>query len=454
MKSANKFLKIWAIALPIVIQGIVFQLQSLTDKAFLGNLGTKYISALGAAQFPYNTTMDAVVALGTGLVIYIAQFVGANKKDKINDYVLSSVFYGSFISTALFLTWLFFAEPILGLLNVDAGILGESARYIKICSGSLLLLGIDSALQSRLQGIGSTKPIMICGVMKVILNILFSYILIFGVFGLPAMNIIGAAIGTLAANLISSLTLIFYCLVVKRKEYHLLKNMSACFKFSFYKAVVKIGIPTALEYFLWNASNLVLIAFLNSLSFKATAVYTLTFGIECVIFAMFNGVGKSAMTLIGQDVGAKNYKSAGSYMKIGILINTFLVILSIAAFTFTGNGILGIFTTDRSLIELTLPFLAFTAVIMFPKSMNVIIGNSIRAYGNTKWMLYSQMIGSVFVVTCSFFLVKVADLGIMAIYITLFADETLRASINGLYYKKKYSLHAKHPAKSQLSDVL
>lgn len=454
MKSSNKFLKICAIALPIVIQGIVFQLQSLTDKAFLGNLGTKYISALGAAQFPYNTTMDAVVALSTGLVIFTAQLVGANKKDKINDYVLSSIFYGSFISTALFLIWLFFAEPILGLLNVDAAILSESASYIKICSGSLMLLGIDSALQARLQGTGNTKPIMICSVMKVLLNIILSYILIFGVFGLPAMNIIGAAIGTLAANLISSLTFMFYCLVCKRKEYHLLKDLSACLKFSFYKAVVKIGIPTALEYFLWNASNLVLIAFLNGLSFKATAVYTLTFGIECVIFAMFNGVGKSAMTLIGQDIGAQNYKSASSYMRIGILVNTFLVVVSIAAFTFARSGILGIFTADRSLIELTLPFLIFTAVIMFPKSMNVIIGNGIRAYGNTKWMLYSQMIGSVFVVTCSFLLVKVAGLGINAIYITLFADETLRASINGLYYRKKYSLNAKHSTKSQLSEIL
>lgn len=454
MKSTNKFIKIWTIALPMVVQGIVFELQSLTDKAFLGNLGTKYISALGAAQFPYNTTMESVLALSTGLVIFTAQFVGAKKEDRINHYVLSSVFYGSFISLALFLMWVLFAEPILQLLNVDAGIMSESVQYIKICSGSFLLLGIDIALQSMLQGLGNTKPIMVCGVMKVVLNIVISYILIFGVFGIPAMNIKGAAIGTLAANIISSLSIMFYCLIYKRKEYHLLNNLYMCLKFKFYKEVIKIGVPTALEYFLWNGSNLVLIAFLNSLNYKATAVYTLTFGIENVIFAIYNGVGKSAMTLIGQDIGAANYKSADSYMKIGILINTSLVIVSLLAFTFVGTGILGIFTFDKDLISLTIPYLIFTAVIMSPKSMNIIFGNGIRAYGNTKWMLYSQIFGSIFVISCSFVLVKVLNLGITAIYITLFADETLRALINGFYYKSKYSLNAKHPAKRQLEQIL
>lgn len=452
LKLKERFLKIGAVALPIIIQGIVFQIQSLTDKAFLGNVAAKYISALGAAQFPYSTTMDSVVALSTGLIIYTAQLYGAHKQEKINAYVKSSMFYGTCISAALFMAWYFFAESILRLLCVDESILAESACYIRICSGALLFLGIDSALQGMLQGMGNTKPIMAAGIMKVILNIVISYILIFGYFGLPAMHIKGAAIGTLMANVTSSLVLIYYCLLSKKKMMDLIGSVHAYFKLGYYKAVVSVGLPTALEYFLWNASNLVLIAFLNSFSYEATAIYTLTFGIEVVIYAVFNGTAKAAMTLMGQDIGASDYKGADDCMKISVLVNLGIVLGAGILLGIFKADLLGLFTKDSALVQKTGPFLMFTALIMFPKSINVIIGNGIRAYGDTKWMLCSQIFGSIFVVVFSLILVKGMNMKITAIYLTLFADELMRAVINGIYYRWHYGDKAKYTVHSKLQN--
>ena len=126
-------------------------------------------------------------------------------------------------------------------------------------------------------------------------------------------------------------------------------------------------------------------------------------------------------------------------MKIGIILNTALVALTGIAFTLLGKRILHIFTKDTALIEQAAFYLIMTAVIMLPKSLNVILGNSIRAYGDTKWMFYSQILGSIFVITCSVILVKGCQLGVLAIYITLFSDECIRAILNGLYYKMKYA---------------
>ena len=85
---------------------------------------------------------------------------------------------------------------------------------------------------------------------------------------------------------------------------------------------------------------------------------------------------------------------------------------------------------------------------------HIIIGNGIRGSGDTKWMLYSQIIGSILVVSCSFVLVKVFNLGIAAIYITLFLDESIRASINGIYYKIKYSTPNTRHTKSLVNPTL
>lgn len=172
-----------------------------------------------------------------------------------------------------------------------------------------------------LQGIGKTKPIMITSLMKVFLNVVISYILIFGKLGFEPMNIEGAA------------------------------------------------------------------------------VYTLTFGIEVVIYAIFNGTGKASMTLIGQDIGAADYESAHDYVKICIVANSLLITLCVLLFVLFSKPLLGIFTTSTKLINLASPYLIFTGIILFPKSINVIIGNAIRSHGNTKWMLYSQIIGSSFIST-------------------------------------------------------
>lgn len=112
----------------------------------------------------------------------------------------------------------------------------------------------------------------------------------------------------------------------------------------------------------------------------------------------------------------------------------FIVIAAIITFILFPTNILGIFTKDTKIIKQTVPFLVFTAFIMLPKSLNVVIGNGIRAQGDTKWMLYSQIIGSLFVITCSCTLIKLFHLNIIAIYITLLLDETIRAGINYWHY--------------------
>lgn len=434
--------KIWKsiirIAIPIVIQGVIFQVQSLTDKAFLGNINAKYISALGAAQFPFNTTLDSLAALCTGIIIIVSHLIGANKKNKVNEYVKSAIFYNTIISLSLFVLWFGFSHVILDLLSVDKSIRSLCINYISICSFYFLIYGIDCSLQAMLLGLGNTQPIMISGILKVALNIFISWVLIFGHFGFPSLVLIGAAIGTLTANIISSIYIIFYCFLLKRREYQLHIHRIEWVKISSFLQVIKLGIPTGMEYFMWNASNLVLIRFLNSFGYLATTMYTLTFGIEIIIFAIFSGTAKATLTLMGRSIGANNNKRADQQFISCMIINLLIVIVAIITFNLFPLQILSIFTKDIDTVWKTVPYLIFTAFIMIPKSFNVIIGNGIRAYGNTKWMFYSQVIGSIFVITSSYILIELFKLHIIAIYITLLLDETIRSVINYAYYYSHY----------------
>lgn len=436
--SQEKMKRILKIALPLMIQGLVFQMQSLTDKAFLGNIDTHYVSAIGAAQLPLTATMDSLVAISTGLIILVSRLYGADDKKGITKYVKSAIFYNSLISIALFFIWQTQITSILTFFQVSSEIMQYSEQYIRICSSFLLFLGLDSSLQAMLQGIGETRIIMYAGILKVGLNIFISWILIFGHFGFPALYVTGAAIGTLAANLCLMMFLFTYCFIVRRKEFGLYKNARLWFDRHSYGTIFSLGVPTGIEYLLWNGSNLILIRFINGFSYQDMAIYTITFGFQCIIYALFEGSSKAAMTLIGHSLGATDQKSASAFFRNSMILNFAIVLLACIVFCLCPSQLLGIFTKDTQIVTRGIPYLCFMGIIMLPQSMNIICGNGIRAYNDTKWMLYSQIIGSILVVGFSWYFVSIRHMGMMSIYFTIFLDETIRAGVNYVYYMKRY----------------
>lgn len=442
--------RILQVAFPLIIQGLVFQLQSLTDKAFLGKLDTGYVSAAGAAQMPYLATMDSIVAISTGLVIIVSKLYGAGEKDKIASYVRNMIWYNTLFGVAIFGVWYLGAEQILRFFRVDSSIIDYSISYVRICAIFFLFVGIDSALHAMLQGRGETKPIMYTGILKVGVNILVSWVLIYGKWGFPAMYVTGAAVGTLVANIMSFLLLFVYCVICKRKEYGIWQKGNRRLSLRLYGKIMRLGIPVGIEYLLWNASNLLLIRFINGFSYRDMAIYTLTFGFQCIVYMIFEGTSKATLSLMGHAIGAGDRKEAGRFFYTTILMNFGIVITAAILFAAIPEKLLSVFSNDTELIENGAIFLILIGVIMIPQSVNVICGNAIRANDDTKWMLISQIFGSVLVVSMSWFLVEKLQMNMTAIYITLFFDESIRGGINFIYYQKMYG--RENPAKNRGND--
>ena len=113
-----------------------------------------------------------------------------------------------------------------------------------------------------MQAFGKTKPIMYVGLIKVFLNLGLDWIFIFGKFGFPAMGIEGAALATLASNIVASIALIIYFYTTESLPIPIKFREIIGFHKKTYFKIVKIGLPTGLEFFLWFIGNLVLITLL------------------------------------------------------------------------------------------------------------------------------------------------------------------------------------------------
>lgn len=441
-RQSNHFAMIMSMALPIIIQGLVFQLQSIVDKAFLGKIDTIYLSSIGVAQLPFFTTVDALTAICTGLTIIVAIKFGAGKQKDIHESVNAAIIFNLILSLSLYLIWNAFPDLIFLWMNVDYTLIPYCNDYVRTLSFFLILYGVDISLQATLQGMGKTKPIMYVGLIKVFLNILLAWLFIFGKFGIPAMNVQGAALATAISNIVGTLILIAYFAISKE----LSPNMKLCkmfqFRWDLYRKITRLGLPTGTEYLLWNISNLVLVSLLNRQGVKVVAVYTVTYAIEIFVYMIFNGIGRSTLTLVGNSIGAGDKEAAKSIMTSSIRYSTLFVLLFCIIFAVFPKPILSIFTNDKELINMSVFYLLMRGITMFPKSLNVVVGNGNRANGDVKWMLYTQVIGSVFVVVAGYTFIYGFKLGALAIYLTLFLDELLRAILNTIRFYKGNIFHS------------
>ncbi len=419
------------IAIPLVFQGLVYQLQTLTDRKFLGNLNIKYLSVVGNTIFPFNITTAVITAFGIGITIKVAQ-----SRD-VEKYCNKVLFYNSLIGVVIAFLWFVLAELIFMGMGVSEELIGYCTNYVRILCAFVLLLGFDGAVQATLQGLGHTKIIFQVGLIKVILNVIFDIVFIFGKLGIPALGVVGAALGTSIANILANILTVIA--IKKYKLFELrIKGLIKNRDYSIFKEVVETGLPASIETFIWHISNLLLVRFMNSLDELSVGIYTLIYNLEITVYRVYYGYAKGLVTIVGRNIGKKQYEKA--YRNgISLIITDILCwqIICVISVLFAPQ-ILGIFISDNNIIMASRIYVYFTAVCILPKSLNSIVGSGIRATGDTKWMLFTQIIGSILVVTCAYILIEKVQYGLLSIYITLILDESVRCIMNIFYYKFKY----------------
>lgn len=427
---------LFTIAIPIIIQSLIFQLQSITDKHFIGLISTDYISAVGACGCPFYTLEASLLALCSGITIYVSQLYGKNDLKAIVSYVKSSIKYTVMIAFSIFLLWFFCGKYIFILMSVPDSILDYAVTYTKILSFIYIISGFQICLVCMLQGIGKTRPIMYCGFLSVCLNVFLDYALVLGKFGFPRLELKGAALATLISNVTSSLVIIILCFVTNYLPFNLIKEKVQGKCFSYYKKILAVSIPSGAEIFLWYFSNLILLSYLNSLGKDAVTIYTTVFSLEMIACCIFNSMGTASLSLSGNFLGKNNQPVAKKVIQLAFYYGVSISILLGIIMVFFPIPLVGLIIQDSNIKHMCVKYMYIAAIILIPKAINIVVGNGIRAYGDTRWMLRTQLIGSFFVILLSVLLIGVFNCKLPAIFLIVLFDETVRAIINNWHYFK------------------
>lgn len=430
LKNVEERRMVFAIALPIMVQKLTHHFMLLIDRAFVGNLDSRYLAAVGNVLIPYNAMVFSFFAAATGLTVLVAQNVGRKNYTGAKQVSESAFFYLSLISVGLFLLWFFGADLIFALFGVSGEVLRYSAAYVRIVSVHLIFFGVEISAASILQGVGITRPIMVVGMIKSVLNIFLDWLLIFGHWGLPALGLEGAALATLISSLIG-VALLFYSLFLPGNLPFRL-SLQALFhpKWRLFRDAARIGIPSGLEILLYQSGNLVLVRLLNYIDPLAIGVYTLVIGVQTLPVLIYMGFAKATMTMVGQYWGEGKYAEAKNITYYSLKVAMKISVVCGLVFLLVPGFLVRVFTPDPVFLTRAVPLLRIAGVLLLSQTLNIVAGHAIRATGDTKWMLYSQIYGTAFVIGVSSFLIFRLSWGLIGIYLTTILDEFLRGSVN------------------------
>ena len=323
--------KLVVFAFPLLLANILQSFYNVVDMLVVGRIvGDTGLAAIGNASKLCYIINSICIGMTMGGAVLIAQYKGADdKKGQAESFQMLALL--SLVSSLLVtIVSLATYQPLFKMLNVPADTYQDACGYMKIiCCGTVFVFGYN-AVCSVLKGLGDSKsPLYFVGIATII-NVVLDIILV-GPFG---MGTAGAACATITAQGISFVISLFY---LKRHKIFFSMETQRKFMFQWDKltAILKVGLPTAIQMVVVNTAYLLVTGILNQFGTAVSAAFNV--GLQINTFAGMPcwAIGQAVTAMVGQCMGAGQVKRIRKVVKISLLMNvavTLVVVISIQIF--------------------------------------------------------------------------------------------------------------------------
>ncbi len=423
-----------SMSFPIMISMMVQALYNVVDSIFLAQYSESALTAVSLA-FPMQNLLIAV-AVGTSLGVnsLLARKLGA--KDYVGaEKAANNGLTLSFFSWILFaIIGLFFSKTFFGFFTDDPTLLQMGTQYVTICFFFSFAIFVDITCERILQATGDTVRPMIIQSTGAIVNIILDPILIFGLFGLPSMGVLGAAIATVIGQHVAALLAI--CFVRKNKE---VKIRARYFKLE-RRTVIDIyavGLPSIIMQAIGTVMTTSLNKLLISFGTAAVSVFGVYFRLQSFVFMPIFGLNSGMIPVLGYNYGAKNPKRMMATIRVGLIVALFIMTAGFAAFMLFPGALLSLFNASDEMMAIGKIALPRISLCYISAGICITLGALFQAVGDG----YISMLISI--TRQLIFLVPVAYLlghffGLDAVWYAFIIAESSALALSLLFFVRVY----------------
>ncbi len=309
VKDKEFYKMLLMIAIPIALQNLVTVMVSMMDTLMIGQLGEIQLSATSIANQLWFMLMICCFGIAGGANVLLAQYWGKGDLPVMRR-IQAITFKVTFAISLLFvLVSQAFPQQFMGIFTPDPETIALGASYLRIVGWSYPLYALANAAIMMLRSVGTVNISVIVYLVSLIVNTCVNYVLIFGHFGAPRMEIRGAAVGTALSRCFEfGITMVF--LLSKEKKIRFsLKDLLPNNR-DLYRKYIAQSVPVIGNEAMWGigASMVaVVIGRMGTNFVAANSIYTV---LNQLVTVLIFGVGNAALTIVGNTIGTGNYELA------------------------------------------------------------------------------------------------------------------------------------------------
>ena len=368
--------------IPMILSMMLQAFYNIVDSYFVSSMegvGDAAVNALTLA-FPIQALMVAL-AIGTGVGVnsLLSKFLGMGDRKTASRIAGNAVFL-SVCTYILFLIFgLFFVDAYISSQTSDPIIQEMGCSYLKICTVLSFGSVIYMIYEKLLQGTGKTVLSTIAQVSGAITNIILDPIMIFGMFGCPALGIAGAAYATVIGQVVSLvLGMIFHH--TKNKEIETKAEYLVPDK-EIITAIYRVGIPAIIMQALMSVMTYCVNIIFVRVSGSVVTAYGIYFKIQQFVFFAAFGLNNAIIPIVAFNYGMRDRARISKAIRCGLLYNATIMLVGAILLQVFGKQIIGIFDVSTEVKELSIQAVRIVTLGYILVGANVIFQGIFQALG-------------------------------------------------------------------------
>lgn len=346
-----------------MLSNALLVLYSTIDMMVVGNyVGTEGLSAVSQSSQIVNFAVMVCLGFSNAGQVLVAQALGAGKRDRLSSVIGTLFSLLVMFSVVLSLLLIGFKETVFNLMNItDPETRAMAGDYLVICGGGLVFTAGYNMVSAVLRGMGDSKRpllfIVVASVINLVLDLLFTGLLGFGVAGAAWATIIGQA-----ASFIFSV----YYLYKKKEEFGFdFKKESLKIEKTHAKLIISLGTPMAIQSGFINISMLFVNALINMVSVEASATFGVGVRIDDIINKISQGIQYAAVPIISQNIAANDKERAVKTVCWAWIYSFAMTVFCMMLYAFFGKALFMAFSDDTAVHEMSGTFIS-AILWMFP----------------------------------------------------------------------------------------
>lgn len=433
------------LSVPMMLSMLVQALYNIVDSVFVARVSEDALTAVSLA-FPLQSLLIAVaVGTGVGVNARLSRKLGEKSMHEVNTTAGNALFISIIYSAVFLVLGLTICEPFYRLMTDDPEIIKYGIDYSSVVLTFAAAPIFQMACERLLQATGKTFYSMITQTTGAIINVIMDPIMIFGLFGMPAMGTKGAAIATVLGQAVAALMAVFFNLKFN-KEISFGAQYIKPHKETI-KAIYIVGIPSIIMQSISSVMNFGMNKILLQFSSTAAAAFGIYFKLQSFVFMPVFGLNNGIVPIIAYNYGARKPDRIKETFKIAVMYAVVIMLVGILIFEFLPELLLKVFNASDNLYAIGTVALRLIAIHFVFAGYDIVCSSFMQALGHgVKSLIVSIVRQLLFLLPVAYIFARIFGLNAVwlsfpvaeiasLILCTIFTGKIFKTEIEPLYEK-------------------